>query len=50
MRLAAELDFEVQPTDSLEFIIDKVRGTLHKLREVNPEKRQTIKVMFDVEV
>lgn len=50
MRLAAELDFEVQPNDALDFIIDKAGATLHQLREVNSERRQTIKVMFDVEV
>lgn len=50
MRLAAEIDFEVQPTDALDFIEQSVSHILNELRDVNPEKRQSIKIMFDVEV
>lgn len=50
MRVATEMDFEAQPTDSLDFVIDQVGDALNKIRTIDAEKRLTIKVFVDVEI
>lgn len=50
MRIASEMDFEVQPDDHLDFVIDSVADVLNKAREINPEKQITLKVFVDMEM
>lgn len=50
MRIATDKAYEVQATDSLDFVTEDVARMLNALREVNAEKRQTIRVMYDIEV
>lgn len=49
MRVASEMDFEVQPSDSLDFIEESVRDSLNKIRTIADDKTLTIKVYLDVE-
>lgn len=50
MRVATEMDFEVQPDDTLYSLIDQVKETLEKVRTIDSEKRLAIKVFVDVEI
>lgn len=49
MRVASEMDFEVQPSDSLDSIGETVRESLNKIRTIADDKVLTIKVFVDVE-
>jgi len=50
MRIASEMDFEVQPTDSFVFVIEQIADTLNKIRTVDSEKALQLKVYVDVEI
>lgn len=50
MRVATEMDFEVYPTDGLDFVTDQVKDALEKIRTIDDEKKLTIKVFVDVEI
>ena len=50
MRVATEMDFEVQPDDTMDFVLDTVVDALNKVRTIDEAKPLTIKVFVDVEL
>lgn len=49
MRVATEMDFELQPIDGTAVVAGSVQDALKKIRTVEPEKRLVIKLFMDVE-
>lgn len=49
MRTASEMDFEVQPTEALDFVIDQVGEALHTIRTITGEETVSVKVFLEVE-
>lgn len=49
MRIATEKEYEIQPTDGVDLVASDLLVILNQLREVNPEHRQRIKLMLDIE-
>lgn len=50
MRMASELDFEIQPIDSLDIVTEHVKEALEAIRTVGADKQLQIKVFIDVEL
>ena len=50
MRVATEMDFEVHPTDTFDFVTDIVRDALNKIRTIDDKRVLTLKIFVDVEM
>lgn len=50
MRVAAELNFEVEATESMDRVVEGVKEALDKIRTVGDDKQLTLKVYLDVDM
>ena len=48
MRFASENQFEVQPNDSIDFVIEETARTLNALREIHADKPIAVTMMIDI--